>query len=56
LRMNKMFIQTPKFTRKVATGTIWILLNHLALIACFIFYEKRVETKEKVPNKYTRLP
>jgi len=43
LIMNEIYISAPKIIRKMAIGILWIA-NHLALVACFIFYKKWVQT------------
>ena len=47
LIMNKIFIRVPKITRQRMLWTQFGFVNHLALIACFIFYEKWVQ-REKI--------
>ena len=46
-KKKNVFIWTPKIMRKKSTAVTWICYswaNHLALIACFISWEKWVQS------------
>ena len=51
LMMNKILIHTPKIVRQITTA--WFeLANHLAVIVCFISYEKWVQRDKYLNNTH----